>query len=95
MSRLLFALLLCLPVLPWVTQAAHADSRFEQQHRQYRIERSQQQRAERSLSEAIAIARARVPGELISAKKSGNLYQVRILSRKGVVRTVRVPVNAN
>ncbi|MGB5326370.1 MAG: PepSY domain-containing protein [Pseudomonadales bacterium] len=56
--------------------------------------------AGRSMSEAIAIAKARVPGELVSAsKKIGRdgdvVYHVKILSRKGVVRTVRVPANSD
>lgn len=52
-----------------------------------------------TLNEAIAIAKARVPGELVSAsrKTSGNgqaVYHVKILTRKGVVRTVRVPASS-
>ncbi|MBT8152091.1 MAG: PepSY domain-containing protein [Gammaproteobacteria bacterium] len=52
-----------------------------------------------TLNQAIAIAKARVPGELVSAsrKAGGNgqvVYHVKILTRKGVVRTVRVPANS-
>ena len=53
------------------------------------------QKAQRSMSEAIAIAKRRVPGEVVSARKQVNnkgegVYLVKILSRKGVVQTVRV-----
>lgn len=60
-------------------------------------QRPRKQRAarQRSMSEAIAIAKSRVPGEVVSARKSishsGRLeYRIKILSKKGVVRTVRV-----
>ena len=50
---------------------------------------------QRSMSEAIAIAKQKVPGEVVSARKQINkkgegVYHIKILSNQGVVRRVRV-----
>ena len=50
---------------------------------------------EMSLSEAIAIAKRRYPGEVLSARRGlsssgGTIYIVKILSAKGVVKKVKI-----
>lgn len=102
MSRLLTVILFSTALLTATGLQArdyHRDHHFAERPAGHRIaERGQ--RAERSLSEAIAIAKSRVPGELVSATRSTDrsgepVYQIRILTRKGVVRTVRVPARAH
>ena len=78
------------------------EPRFSKQARALQMRYTQAKRhmaetrqRQRSMSEAIAVAKKRVPGEVVSAKKQVNkkgegIYYIKILSRKGVVRTVRV-----